>query len=283
MIWIGGSQVWQQLARGAFWALMTALPTSVATAVTFRLKLGRWPRRHEPMSFNDRLHEGKRTWRDPLMTRMVDKVLAKDYVAGILGADWVTPTLYAGPHLPPRAERNWPYPYVIKANHTSGTNYFVRSRADEDWDKIERIVKTWLSKRHNPKTGEWPYIGVIPNILVEPMIGGGKKLPPDFKIYVFSGIARFIQVIPERETNRNNIFFDRNWRRENFCQMYDVSGMEIRKPTSLNIMLDAAERLSQGRPFVRIDLYEVAGQPRFGEITFFPYSGRARFETARQG
>jgi len=265
------------LARQVYWALLSLLPTGIAAAVTFRLKLGRWPRRHEPMSFNDRLHAGKLHWRDPLMTRLVDKVQVKDIVAGILGSEWVTPTLYAGPTLPPRAERNWPYPYVIKTNHSSGTNYFVRSEADEDWPKIEGLFARWLARRHNPKAGEWQYLNVVPKILVEPMILADGSLPVDFKIYTFSGKAVFVQVFPDRKAAKNNVFFDRAWNRKNFCRGFNISALEVARPASLELMFDAAERLSLGVPFVRMDFYEIDGQPRFGEVTFFPSGGYARF------
>lgn len=38
-------------------------------------------------------------------------------------------------------------------------------------------------------------------------------------------------------------------------------------------MIAAAETLSAGFAFVRVDLYEVSGQPRFGEMPFYPGSG----------
>ena len=37
-----------------------------------------------------------------------------------------------------------------------------------------------------------------------------------------------------------------------------------------------AEVLATGFPFVRVDLYEVDGRPRFGELTFYPASGYLR-------
>ncbi len=266
------------LARRVYWALLMLLPTGFAAALTFRLKLGRWPRSREPMTFNDRLHAGKLHWRDPLMTIMVDKVRVKDYVAGILGPEWVTPTLYSGPTLPPRGERTWPYPYVIKANHTSEANYFVRGKVDEDWDRIEKITAKWISRRHHLKKGEWQYIGVDPKILIEPMITKDATLPVDFKIFTFSGKAKFVQVFPDRASNKKNMFFDRSWRRKEFCLDFGKTDVEILRPENLEIMLDAAERLSIGRPFVRIDLYEVDGRPRFGEVTFFPNGGYAPFD-----
>ena len=38
-------------------------------------------------------------------------------------------------------------------------------------------------------------------------------------------------------------------------------------------MFSIAKTLSQGIPFVRVDLYECNNQIYFGELTFFPQSG----------
>jgi hypothetical protein len=46
-------------------------------------------------------------------------------------------------------------------------------------------------------------------------------------------------------------------------------------------MITAAERLGAGLSFVRADFYEVAHQPLFGELTFYPGSGLERVEPLR--
>ena len=38
-------------------------------------------------------------------------------------------------------------------------------------------------------------------------------------------------------------------------------------------MLDAAEELARGFDFLRVDFYEVAGKPLFGEFCLYPGSG----------
>ena len=42
-------------------------------------------------------------------------------------------------------------------------------------------------------------------------------------------------------------------------------------------MISAAERLAEDLPFVRIDFYEIDGAPIFGEMTFYPDAGVAKF------
>ena len=43
-------------------------------------------------------------------------------------------------------------------------------------------------------------------------------------------------------------------------------------------MIRAAETLSEGMSFVRVDFYEINGSPRFGEMTFYPSGGLGCFD-----
>ena len=53
---------------------------------------------------------------------------------------------------------------------------------------------------------------------------------------------------------------------------------ESAPPASLHRMLEAAERIAAEFDFARVDFYEVDGQPRFGEVTFYPGSGLDPFD-----
>ena len=48
-------------------------------------------------------------------------------------------------------------------------------------------------------------------------------------------------------------------------------------PVSLASMFEAAELLSAGVDFVRVDLYEIDGQAYFGELTSSPNKGLSPF------
>ena len=94
------------------------------------------------------------------MPLRADKVLVKNFVAGKLGPGWITPTLWHGASLPPLHERIWPRPFVLKANHGSGMNIFVRSANDLDWPQIEVLCAKWLSENYGKSTGEWFYSSI---------------------------------------------------------------------------------------------------------------------------
>ena len=55
------------------------------------------------------------------------------------------------------------------------------------------------------------------------------------------------------------------------------SSFHIPKPVHYDKMVEIAERLSAGIPFLRVDFYEVDGRLYFGELTFYPASGWVGF------
>lgn len=233
----------------------------------------------QPRAFSEKVQLAKLTWRSPRMVALADKVESKKVVAALLGPEWVTPTIFAGAALPPRSDRNWPVPYVIKCNHRSGGNHFVLS-ADPDWAGIERSVARQLSRRYGRRLAEWVYTQIPPQVLVEPYLGN-PGVPPDYKLHLFGGKFGFTLVNWDRFSvgGMQRATFDRAWKRLPFSISSDgdYQGDDLpRRPASYEEMISGAETLVQGFPFARVDLYEIGGRPRFGEVTFYPQSGYLR-------
>lgn len=98
----------------------------------------------------------------------------------------------------------------------------------------------------------------------------------DYKFFCFNGHVDCVMVCLERSSHETKFyFFDRSWE----LLRYNIRGKNapvdftVSKPSNIDEMFDIAEKLSQGLPFARIDLYSVLGKTYFGEITFFPDSG----------
>ncbi len=104
-------------------------------------------------------------------------------------------------------------------------------------------------------------------LLAEPLIGDGKTLPVDIKIYVFGGRATHVQVHLDRAGAHRWVLHDREYR------PLAGHGDGPAPPRSLNAMLEGAEALAAGFDFLRVDFYEVDGVPRFGEFCLYPGSG----------
>ena len=59
---------------------------------------------------------------------------------------------------------------------------------------------------------------------------------------------------------------------------YHNAEKPIEKPENYDQMLKIATELCKGFDFVRVDLYEHAGNVYFGEMTFTPASGMMKFD-----
>lgn len=235
---------------------------------------GYWPNLQEPRTFNELVQARKLKDRSPLLPILADKARVKDYVARRLGREWVIPTLWVGKELPERPQ--WPLPFVLKATHASCNSAFIRT-GEEDWPAIRRRAQRWLKRTYGGILDEWLYHQIEPRLIVEPFIGERGALPVDYKFFVFGGRAEFIQVDTDRERCHKRAMFDCEWRRLPAELQFPIETRDVPRPRSLHRMIEAAETLSRGFDFVRIDFYEVGDRPMFGEMTFYPGSGLDRF------
>jgi len=243
----------------------------------YRDKLGTRPNLLFPSKFTEKVQWRKVFVRDKRLPLLADKVLVKDFVKDRIGAEHVIPTLWHGEVLPPRHQRAWPIPFVVKANHGCGFNAFVRSPAECDWDRIEQTTAAWLETKYGEWGGEWMYSVIKRQLLVEPFVGKDSCFPFDYKVWVFNGVAHFVQVDTDRETLHKRAMFDRDWVRLNFQVTHPLSERRIERPVSLDEILKFSEMLASGFDFVRVDFYEIDGVPKFGEMTFYPEAGYGRF------
>lgn len=223
-----------------------------------------------PTTFNELVQRRKLQNRDMRMVTLADKVTAKAHAAGVLGHEWVIPTIWHGAALPEQPD--WARPFVIKPRHGCNQNIYIRD-GDVDWNEVRARTEPWGRKAYGRWLDEWLYAQIPRGILVEPFVGENGQLPIDYKIFVFGGVASHVQVHLEREKGHRWIVFDRYWNRVS-AQTADA---DPACPKSLREMLNAAETLARGFDFVRCDFYEIGGKPLFGEMTFYPGSGLDKF------
>ncbi len=239
---------------------------------------GRYPNIRKPKLFTEKIQHRKLYDKDLRLSLCADKVLVKNYVRERLDSDILIPTLYSGERLPPLAQRTWSLPFVIKANHGSSFNIFVRQESDLDWQAIEEKLALYLSIDFGAYLKESHYSKIARQVLIEPFLSDDGELPIDYKIFVFGGIPKFIQVDTDRESSHKRTFFDVAWNRQTFQFAYPLDMRPLDRPSSLETMLSAAAELGRDFGFVRVDFYEIRGRPYFGEMTFTPEAGLGKFE-----
>ncbi len=231
---------------------------------------GHLPNMAQPRLFTEFVQLRKLESPNQSVSALIDKVKVKEFAADRIGGEWIIPTLWHGLVLPDKAM--WRYPFIVKSSHGCNQYIVVRSAA-HDWAAIKKASAQWVQRPYGAWLDEGHYTAVKPGILVEPFVGDRDALPIDYKLYVFGGTARFVQVHLDRATNHRWAIFDRSWN----CLTKQKCN-DAQPPATLNAMIQAAESLAHGIDFVRVDFYEIAGKPVFGEMTFYPGSGLDPFD-----
>lgn len=225
-----------------------------------------------PTTFNEKLQWLKLYNKKDIYTQMVDKYLVKDYVTGIIGPNYIIPTLGIYNNYDEIDFDKLPNQFVIKCTHDSGGLVVVDNKNFFDREKALNKIKKSLKNNYFYSGREWPYKNVKPRIIIEKYMGENLN---DYKIFCFNGEPKFTLVCSNRCGNEKNTdFYDNDWNLLPFTRENHINNPNgIKKPKKLNEMLDIARKLSQNIPFVRIDLYDIKKCIYFGEMTFFPSSG----------
>lgn len=247
----------------------------------FRIYMQRDLDLENPKTFNEKLQWLKLYNRNPEYTVMVDKVKVKEWVAEKVGKEYIIPTLGVWDDPDEIDFKVLPDQFVLKCNHNSGTGMCIcKDKSKLDIDKVKKELKKGLNEDYYLKFREWPYKNVPRKILAEAYLNDNDKEElNDYKLMCFNGKLKMTFVCTDRfsDDGLKVTFYDREWRKMPFERHYHASKVEIEKPHTYDKMIQLAERLSNGIPFVRVDFYEVKGKVYFGEMTFFPGSGFEEF------
>ena len=229
----------------------------------------------DPKSLNEKLQWLKIHDRRDIYTVFADKYGVRDWVKENIGEQYLIPLLYETKNPADIVPENLPdEPFILKANHDSGSFLIVRNKNKIDWQKVSTDCKWWLSKNYYWIDREWQYKAIEPRIIVEKLLlDKDGKIPNDYKVHCINGEVQFIYVAVDREgVNKRNIY-DKNWNplpfswANKFKDASKLRGAEIQPPASLERMLAISAEVAKLFAYVRVDFYDVDGQLYFGEIT----------------
>lgn len=229
-------------------------------------------------TMNEKLQWLKINNRYPELTDCVDKIKVKKKVAEKIGAEYIVPTLKiweTAEELTANEIASLPDKFVIKTNHSGGNSGVVicndKSRLDikSTRDKMRRSLHSDIYRHYR----EWPYKNVERKIFAEKYLGDNIT---DYKFFCFNGYVDCVMLCLDRDSGDTKFyFFDQDWnlKRLNVRGKNAPEGFTLPKPEGMDEMFRIAGILSEGFPYVRVDLYNVAGKIYFGELTFYPASG----------
>lgn len=232
---------------------------------------------HHPQTFNEKMQWIKLNYKNPICSEMVDKIQAKKYVDSILGGGYSIPTLGVWDSFDKIDWDLLPDQFVLKCNHDSGGLVICRDKSKLDKGAARKKIMKCLKTNYFWHGREWVYKNIKPQILAEAyMEDSGSRQLNDYKFYCFNGSVKCLYVSTGLE-NHNTArigFYDLNFEKMPFCRTdYLTFEHDPKKPDNFEEMIQIAERLSAGFPFLRVDLYEINGKVYFSELTFIPCSG----------
>lgn len=247
--------------------------------IIFRLSVGKKINLKDPKTFNEKLNWMKLYFRKPIMTTMVDKYEVKDYVTSRIGSEYVVPLIGVYDSWDEIDFSKLKTPFVIKATHSSGVVKVIKDLESVDLNELKVIFDKALKRNYYYWCREWPYKNVKPRIIIEEFIEDSReKNLPVYKFFCFDGEPYLVQTIKNDKTSYETIdYFDMDWKFLDLKQNFNNSDIPLDKPSNFEEMKTLAAKLSQGFPFVRVDLYSVNEKIYFSEFTFFSDAGFEKF------
>jgi hypothetical protein len=242
---------------------------------------GEYPNLDLPSTLNEKIQWLKLYDRSSLHTKCADKYESRNYINQKIGKDYLVPLLYHTRDVNEiTADRMPDYPVAVKTNHDSGVVEIIRDKNNYDFSKLREILKKSLNKNYYYISRERQYKDIIPRVIIEKLlVCEDGKLPNDYKIHCFNGEPKIIYVSIDREgINKRNIYSS-SWEplmftwASKYKSLNNIRGKEIPRPKNYEKMLDIAKILAADFKYVRIDLFNLNGTIKCGEITFYHGGG----------
>ena len=259
------------------------LPDSTYIKLRYLFQMGKRLNLRHPKSFQEKLQWLKLHDQNPEYTMMVDKIKVKEYVAKLVGSEYVVPLLGVWERAEDIDWESLPNQFVLKTNHSGGNSGVVICR-----DKLKLNKQLAIKKLNDSMRGdiyrlyrEWPYKNVVKRVFAEAYMEDEYGELRDYKFFCFNGSVKALFVAADRQTPGEELkfdFFDADYNHLPIKQGHPNADIPPKKPQSFDKMKQIAEVLSKGIPHVRIDFYDVNGRPFFGEMTFCHFAAMVPFE-----
>ncbi len=240
----------------------------------------------QPLSFNEKIQWLKIYDATPIKTRLADKYLVRDWVKEKIGEEYLVPLLGVWDQFDDIDFDSLPNRFFLKCNHGYNYNYPVENKSEFDIKSAKRVFDQWLDTNFAFSSLELQYRDIPRKILAEEYIEQADGKLTDYKIHLFGGVPGIIQVIGDRNPvahSAKECFLTPQWQPSNrMYHTYDMYEYIPPRPDCLDEMLRISRILAEGFCYVRVDLYELDGQIKFGEMTFTPASGFGRWDGDEQ-
>ena len=258
-----------------FSRLVGKCPKLIISTLYFR-KYHRRINLKNPVLFHDKIMWMSLNTDTTEWSRLADKYAVRDYVKDKVGEDVLT-KLYGVYRTPEEIDFDaLPDQFVLKTNNGCTSNIIVRDKSIIDKDDVKKKLNYWLKLPYGELSGQPHYTRISPKVIIAEELLFPTENPSfgliDYKFNCFNGVPVSCAAYSDRIEGTNKaskMLYDMDWNPHPEC--YESGTLqELPKPDSLEEMKEIATKLSQGFPYVRVDLYSIDNKPIFGELTFTP-------------
>lgn len=275
--------------RRSLWFPRMFLPYRVRELLlgrSFQRRMGYRMDFRSPRTFNEKIQWCKLYYYHKDAVRIADKVAFKAYVAERLGEGRTARLYGAWDDVDAIDFPSIPLPYVLKSNCCAYGDCvrFVFDYEHLDLERLRRELKPWLDPMNTiiPQSARGYFHIEKPLIMAEEYVGTDQTPPVDYKFFCFGGIPRYVYSASEHFQDGKAVtsaisFYDMDWNPLD-VRYGDSQQRDLPKPTHFDQMREAAELLSRGFPFMRVDFYDCQDTWLVGEMTFSSGAGFKKFK-----
>lgn len=212
-------------------------------------------------------------------SELADKYAVREHIKNTIGAQYLT-KLYGVYNSPDDIDfEALPNQFVLKTNNGCTSNIIVRDKSKLDIEDAKSRLSYWMKMPYGELSGQPHYIKISPKCIIAEELLVQPECPHDglidYKFNCFNGKPVSVAAFSDRKDGTHLIsrmLYDIDWNAhpEWYDKTKPVVFKEVPKPVCYDEMTQIASSLSQGFPYVRVDLYAINGKPIFGELTFTP-------------
>ena len=233
-----------------------------------------------PVTYSEKLQWLKLYDRKPLYTDLVDKYKVKNYVAGLIGEEYIIPTYGVWDNVNDIDINALPKSFVLKGTHDGGSIVLCKNKRDFNLSEAKKKLRKSLKQNYYWHGREWPYKDVQPRIIAEAYMEDKETEElRDYKFFCFDGVVKALFIASDRQkpVDTKFDFFDADGNHLDIKQGHPNAAVPPNLPMNFELMKQLASVLSDGFPQLRVDFYEVNGRVYFGELTFSHFDGMVPF------
>lgn len=248
-----------------------------AVGSQYRKMFGRTLNWDNPQTYNEKIHVSKVYMPDPIKTRLADKVAVREWITERIGSEYLIPLLGVYDSFDEIDFDALPDSFVIKCNHDSGSYTIVKDKSKIDRDFLRRKYELLMRRNFAWMGWEMHYRDIPHKIVIEKYIDNAAV--NDYRFYCFDGKPYYCAVdfydSSHKRSARN--IYGMSWDIQPFIFQYPNYTGKAPCPDNFGELKDIAQKLAEGFPQVRVDLYSAESKVFFGEMTFTHANGFQKF------